>query len=171
MKRLFFALWPDTDSRSQIDAFNQSIDQQGRKLVAENLHITLVFLGNVSDEIAEAVQQQAASISAPSFSLSFDEIDYWRRPRVLCMTCQRQPKPLYQLVNALTRMVEAFPVKLDKRAFRAHITLMRKAKNRPQCNFEPITIHADSFVLVQSVSTENGVRYQVLARWPLTKAS
>ena len=168
MKRLFFALWPDTDIRSEIDGLNQSIDQPGRKLVPENLHITLVFLGNVSDEIAEALQQQAAFISARPFSLTFDEIDYWRRPRVLCMTCQRQPKPLYQLVNALTRMVEAFPVKLDKRAFRAHITLIRKAKSRPRCDFEPIAIDADSFVLVQSVSTENGVRYDVLARWPLT---
>lgn len=171
MKRLFFALWPDAASRSQIDQLNQTLDQPGRKLVPENLHITLVFLGNVSDEIAEAVQQQAAFISARPFSLTFDKIDYWRRPKVLCMTCQRQPKPLYQLVNALTQMVEAFPVKLDKRAFRAHITLMRKAKSRPQCDFEPITIDADSFVLVQSVSTENGVRYDVLARWPLTKAS
>lgn len=168
MKRLFFALWPDAASRSQIDQLNQTLDQPGRKLVAENLHITLVFLGNVSDEIAAAVQQQAGTISARPFSLTFDEIDYWRRPKVLCMTCQRQPKPLYQLVNALTRMVEAFPLKPDKRAFRAHITLMRKAKSRPKCDFEPIAIDADSFVLVQSVSTENGVRYDVLARWPLT---
>lgn len=168
MKRLFFALWPDEASRQRIDQLNQAIDQPGRKLAPENLHITLVFLGNVSDEVATAVQQQAASINGSPISLSFNEIDFWKRPKVLCLTCQRQPRSIYQLVNALTRMVEAFPVKLDKRAFRAHITLMRKAKRRPQCDFEPIFIHADSFVLVQSVSTENGVRYEVLARWPLT---
>lgn len=167
MKRLFFALWPDDKSRRRIDQLNQRIEQPGRRLVPENLHITLVFLGNVDDDIAQAVQQSAANIQGSPISLQFDELDFWRRPRVLCLTCQRQPAKLYKLVNDLTRMVEAFPVKLDKRAYRAHITLARKAQKRPDMAFEPIQITADSFVLVESVSTEQGVRYQVLERWPL----
>lgn len=168
MKRLFFALWPDDDSRRKLDDLNRKIDGPGRKLVPENLHITLVFLGNVDEEIAEAVQKQAASIKGSPITLSFDELDFWRRPRVLCLTCRRQPKNLYVLVNALTRMVEAFPIQLDKRAYRAHITLARKAQRRPDIDFEPIKIRSNRFALVQSVSTQQGVRYIVLESWSLS---
>lgn len=168
MKRLFFALWPDDESRQRINALNQSIDEAGRKLVPENLHITLVFLGNVADEIAAEVQKQASTIRGTPIDLSFDELDYWRRPRVLCLTCRRQPHHLYSLVNALVGMVEQFPIRLDKRAYRAHITLARKAQRRPDIEFEPIAIHSDRFALVQSISTDSGVRYKVLESWPLT---
>lgn len=167
MKRLFFALWPDDKTRAKIDALNQSIAQPGRKLVPENLHITLVFLGNVDDAIAEAIQRDAAMIKGSPISLQFDELDYWRRPRVLCLTCHRQPKNLYSLVNALTGMVEAYPVRLDKRHYRAHITLARKARQRPLKQFEPIRVVAEHFALVQSISTQQGVRYEVLETWPL----
>jgi 2'-5' RNA ligase len=65
-------------------------------------------------------------------------------------------------------MISAFPVRLDQRPFRAHITLARKAQQRPDFDFEPIRLKAYDFALVQSVSTENGVRYHVLASWPLS---
>jgi len=168
MKRLFFALWPDAGSRTYIHYINQRVTLPGiRKLIPENLHITLVFLGNVDDQVAVAVQRRAAEIIAPPVSLQFDELDFWPKPKVLCLTCCKQPKAIYQLVNALTQIVSDYPVKLDPRPYRAHITLARKAKQRPDLKFDPVFIEADSFALVESESTEQGVKYQVLERWPL----
>ncbi|WP_273150410.1 RNA 2',3'-cyclic phosphodiesterase [Methylophaga thiooxydans] len=168
MKRLFFALWPDDNSRQQIAQINQQITFPDiRKLIPDNLHITLVFLGNVDDAIATAVQQRAGDIIAPPISLQFDELDYWVKPKVVCLTCQRQPKAVYQLVNALTAMLTEYPVRVEQRPYRAHITLARKAKQRPELNFSPVVINADSFALVESISTEKGVRYQVRERWLL----
>lgn len=168
MKRLFFALWPDDNSREQIAQINQQITFPDiRKLIPDNLHITLVFLGNVDDAIATAVQQRAGDIIAPPISLQFDELDYWVKPKVVCLTCQRQPKAVYQLVNALTAMLAEYPVRVEQRPYRAHITLARKAKQRPELNFSPVVINADSFALVESISTEKGVRYQVRERWLL----
>ncbi len=168
MKRLFFALWPDNNSRQQIAQINQQITFPNmRKLIPDNLHITLVFLGNVDDAIATAVQQRAGDIIAPPISLQFDELDYWVKPKVVCLTCQRQPKAVYQLVNALTAMLTEYPVRVEQRPYRAHITLARKAKQRPELNFSPVVINADSFALVESISTEKGVRYQVRERWLL----
>jgi len=168
MKRLFFALWPDESTRGQIAWLNQQLEDAGRKLIPQNLHVTLVFLGNVEDDVAEAVERLAADIRAAPVELVFDELDYWKRPRVLCLTCRRQPRAVYDLVNKLTRMVSGFPIRLDNRPFRAHITLSRKAQQRPVLVFEPIHFKAQDFALVQSVSTDHGVRYQVLARWPLS---
>ncbi len=166
MKRLFFALWPDNNSRQQIAQINQQITFPDiRKLIPDNLHITLVFLGNVDDAIATAVQQRAGDIIAPPISLQFDELDYWVKPKIVCLTCQRQPKAVYQLVNALTAMLAEYPVRVEQRPYRAHITLARKAKQRPELNFSPVVINADSFALVESISTEKGVIYQVRERW------
>jgi len=166
MKRLFFALWPDDNSRQQIAQINQQITFPDiRKLIPDNLHITLVFLGNVDDAIATAVQQRAGDIIAPPISLQFDELDYWVKPKIVCLTCQRQPKAVYQLVNALTAMLAEYPVRVEQRPYRAHITLARKAKQRPELNFSPVVINADSFALVESISTEKGMRYQVRERW------
>ncbi|EEF79145.1 RNA 2',3'-cyclic phosphodiesterase [Methylophaga thiooxydans] len=168
MKRLFFALWPDNNSRQQIAQINQQIFFPDiRKLIPDNLHITLVFLGNVDDAIATAVQQRAGDIIAPPISLEFNELDYWVKPKIVCLTCQRQPKAVYQLVNALTAMLAEYPVRVEQRPYRAHITLARKAKQRPELNFSPVVINADSFALVESISTEKGVRYQVRERWLL----
>lgn len=168
MKRLFFALWPDDESRNQVHQLNQRITLSGlRKLIPENLHITLVFLGNVEDDVANAVQQRAAEVNTPPVSLQFDELNFWPKPKVVCLTCRKQPKALYQLVNALLRIVSDYPVRLEQRSYRAHITLARKATQRPNLKFDPISINAHSFALIESRSTEQGLRYQVLERWPL----
>lgn len=167
MKRLFFALWPDDTTRAEVAKLNQQLDVAGRKLIAENLHVTLVFLGNVEDNVAQAVERLAADIQAAPLELVFDELDYWKRPRVICLTCRRQSEAVYDLVNQLSRMVSVYPIRLEQRPFRAHMTLVRKAQQRPSLLFEPIRLKAQDFALVQSVSTDDGVRYQVLARWPL----
>ncbi len=172
MKRLFFALWPDDESRHQIDQINQKVSLTGiRKLIPDNLHITLVFLGNVDDETAAAVEERAAEIIAPQVTLKFDELDFWPKPKVLCLTCRKQPKAIYELVNALTTMVSAYPIRLDPRPFRAHITLARKATVRPDIQVQPIIMQFDRFVLVRSSSTEAGVKYDVLASWPLQQTT
>lgn len=169
MKRLFFALWPDQKTRSEIDRLNQTIKLDTiRHLKPENLHVTLLFLGNVSDEIAALVQQRAQHIKAQPFSFYFDGIDFWQRPRVLCLTASQQPPELYDLVTQLTDMVADLPLSLIDRPYRAHITLARKAKTSYALEYEPVKWQAEEFVLVESRSDKQGVHYDVLARWPLT---
>ncbi|WP_347988132.1 hypothetical protein [Methylomonas sp. AM2-LC] len=49
MKRLFFALWPETAVREQCVAVYKKLpNSMGKPVLASNLHCTLLFLGNVS---------------------------------------------------------------------------------------------------------------------------
>ena len=52
-KRLFLALWPDDDVRNQLSAVLKSaghpILSGGTPVKPENLHMTLLFLGDVSE--------------------------------------------------------------------------------------------------------------------------
>jgi 2'-5' RNA ligase len=170
MKRLFFALWPDDASRHQVDLLNQSLPVDGRKLVSQNLHVTLVFLGNVDDELVVDIIEAASQIQADPVSLTFDALAHWKKPKILCLTCSKQTTPVYRLVNQLTRMLKSFPVRLETRPYRAHITMVRKAKVLPEIQLSPISMQFDRFVLVESVSTDKGVRYDVLASWPLQRS-
>ena len=168
MRRLFFALWPDELTRTRLKLLSQQCDQLGlRKLKPSNFHMTLFFIGNVEERLVTILLERAKNIRVTPISLEFNELDYWPKPKVLCLTCQRQPMSLYNLVNALNLMMADLPIRQEARPFRAHITLARKAKKRPHITFKPVSLAAESFALVESISTEDGIQYQVIESWPL----
>ncbi|KKN34085.1 hypothetical protein LCGC14_0797270 [marine sediment metagenome] len=168
MKRLFFALWPTQTSRDQIqlvsDAFQQDTTRQVPK---HNLHITLFFIGNIDHQNIPLLMEKASLIRNSKIALVFNELDFWRRPKILCLSCQRQTTPLYQLVNSLNQLAKTLSFQIESRPFRAHITIARKAHCRPKSVFEPIEMCFDRFSLIESTSTEEGVLYSELCSWPL----
>lgn len=168
MKRLFFALWPCDRTRNQINSVNQFIVQDGiRKLKAGNLHVTLLFLGNTDATTEGLLRKKAACISVQSFELQFDRLDFWCKAKILCLTTQQYDPQLVILVDALKKMVEQCGMHTEERPYKPHITLARKAHGLIDIKVPPIAWHADSFCLIESCSTPDGVHYQVLQRWNL----
>ena len=166
MKRLFFALWPTNEIRKQIDKFNQSIHSAGLKKVnADNLHITLVFLGNVDEKSENMIRKNVENISVKPFVLHFDRLDFWKKPRIICLSAQHDDSQLLTLVNALKNKVEQSDIETDKRIYKPHITLARKARKLIDIDILDIEWSAQSFCLVESCSRPDGVHYQVLQRW------
>ncbi|NOQ14527.1 MAG: RNA 2',3'-cyclic phosphodiesterase [Methyloprofundus sp.] len=166
MKRLFFALWPDNATRKQIAKINQSIYSEGlRKVKPDNLHVTLVFLGNVDTELEAIIHLGMKNISVQAFSICFDQLAFWRKPRLLCLTAQQYDQQLLILVDALKKELEQYGMMMEDRAYKAHITLARKAHRLVEIEMQPITWQAQSFCLIESLSTPDGVHYQVLQRW------
>lgn len=166
MKRLFFALWPDEKTRQLINTFNQSIQSQGlKKVKPDNLHVTLVFLGNVDDGAEALIRQGVGNIKVQPFVIRFDNLSYWKKPKILCVSTQHYDPQLFVLVDALNSIVGQCGIKIEKRRYQPHITLARKAGKLIDINVPPIEWQAEDFCLVQSSSTVNGVDYQVLQRW------
>ncbi|ORU94872.1 MAG: hypothetical protein A6F70_10150 [Cycloclasticus sp. symbiont of Bathymodiolus heckerae] len=166
MKRLFFALWPSEQTREQIDNFNQSLRLGGlRKVKSANLHITLLFLGNTDAKTGRLLRRMAENISVQLFELTFDQLDFWQKPKILCLTTQRYDAQLTALVKALNHIVEQYGMHTEVRPYKPHITLARKAQKLIDCEVQPIAWQVNSFCLIESCSTPNGVVYQVLKRW------
>lgn len=166
MKKLFFALWPSNKVRKKMEMVNQSIKENGiKKVKPDNLHVTLVFLGNVDAESEVMIRESVEHINVQPFVLYFDQLDYWRKPRILCLSTQQYDPQLLVLVNALKSRVEPCGVKTEERPYKPHITLARKAHKLININVLPIEWQAHAFCLVQSSSTTNGIHYQVLQRW------
>ncbi len=87
--RLFFALWPDDETRLALAHLSQSIGiNEFRWAPPHNFHVTLVFLGQVDADVELLLKQSVASITAQPFTLSFDRLSYWSGPKILCLTCR-----------------------------------------------------------------------------------
>lgn len=169
MKKLFFALWPDDETRQKLVQLQQTINiKRVRWVSGQNLHATLVFLGNVDEATETAVKQRVAGISSEPFTLTFDRLSYWGRPRILCLTCQQFGQEVVALAEALDKAAADCCVRTDTRPYTPHITLARQARAIEQ-DFTPIIWHASSFCLMQSCSEPEGVYYKILQQWPFTK--
>jgi 2'-5' RNA ligase len=169
MKKLFFALWPNDETRQGLMRLQTSMEAKRMKWVSgQNLHVTLVFLGNVDEETEAMVKRRAADISAEPFVLTFDQLSYWSRPRILCLTCRQFGHEVVDLAGALDQAAADCGVETDTRPYTPHITLARQARAIEQ-EFAPIAWCADSFCLMESCGTSEGVIYKVLRKWPLIK--
>jgi len=165
--RLFFALWPDDQTRLELVRLSQSIEAKGfRPVQPQNVHVTLVFLGHVDAASELLIRHSAAGISAQPFVLTFDRLSYWSRPRVLCLSCSHTPDEVEMLVSALTVEAAGCGLQTDTRPYKPHITLARHARYLPELSFEPIVWRAGSFCLVESCSEPDGVCYKVRQQWP-----
>ena len=168
--RLFFALWPDDQTRGKLASLNKSIEAKGfRPVQPQNVHVTLVFLGNVDVASELLIKHSVTGISAKPLVLTFDQLSYWSKPKVLCLTCSHPPDELEMLVTALNTEVASCDLQTDTRPYKPHITLARHAQYLPDITFESIVWRAESFCLVESCSDPDGVCYKVRQQWPFIK--
>jgi RNA 2',3'-cyclic 3'-phosphodiesterase len=169
IQRLFFALWPSEALRERIEAGTRGILSRsaGRKIPRANLHITLLFLGEVPRLRLADVMDAAAQVEASSVELSLDRVESWPESRVLCLTAEAVPSALAQLADSLRFNLLARQFRLREHPFRPHVTLARDVpRRRESMPFPALRWRAEEFVLVDSQATRQGSQYTVIARWP-----
>ncbi len=167
--RHFFALWPERPVRDRLATEARQMDTKGRFHHPVDLHMTLVFLGPVADGQLRCIEGVADSIRGQSFSLRIDGLGYWHRPRILWAGPKQTPEPLSQLVFDLQNGLKACGFEPERRRFKPHVTLYRKAGHTDPSPIEPaIEWPVKAFVLATSGGGAPGEpRYRVLKRWPL----
>ena len=171
MSRIFFALWPDKETRSSLSTITQLFkDEKFRLVKKSNLHITLEFLGEVSESNQQQLIDQANLIKAEPFEIELTRIGWWRKPGVLWIGTHHSPKQLIHLVESIKQMVEQQGLETEKRSYEPHVTIARKVKQLqlPKQSFD-ICWQVNSFALLVSESTNSGVEYHVVHEWPLTE--
>ncbi len=165
-QRLFFALWPDTQVREHLAAVAR---QCAKRPVADaKLHMTLLFLGQCSEQQRACFCQAASQIQCEPFELQMDYLGAWPRAGIQWLGTSRVPEVLSGLVENLTAALEPCGYQAEKRSFVPHITLARKVRRpKVKVGLEAIRWTVQDFVLVESASVEGGARYEVLQRWPM----
>ena len=169
--RVFFALWPNEAERAALASWQLPLKKLcgGRTMRADTLHATLVFLGDVAEHRLEALQLAAQEVAVAPFEVSFDTARYWGHNHIAYAAPVEAPELLRQLVSDLERALRRHRFRFDRRSYRPHVTLLRHAgwSDEPLPAMPRVAWRMRDFVLVQSLSDENGARYQVLARFPL----
>ena len=173
-RRLFFALWTDEELRRRL---RERIDRRlilrdGRPEPIGNLHVTLVFIGDVEAGCVPAVERAVAGIPGTAFELSLERVGYWGRPRILWLGPREVPPPLYALVGDLRAAAEACGFAAETRPYLPHMTLARKVSRPPRVEaIEPVRWSISSYSLMESVPVAGRSAYRVLNTWPLQPES
>jgi 2'-5' RNA ligase len=173
--RLFFAIWPDSLAQEQMGELARGLDLQsicrGRKTRAENIHLTLVFIGEVDPIELETLLEaghQIEELDIKAFDLVFDGIRYWKHNRIVYATVSALPPELMQLVNSLQFAVSSAGYQVEKRPYVPHVTLMKRASCAalPELS-QPVIWRVREWMLVKSEQASGGSVYSPVHRWPL----
>lgn len=168
-ERLFFALWPSPEIRVGLDEILRQLPaHHGKSPHREDLHITLVFLGELEVERRRCAEQVADRLVGGPFGLRLDQVGYWPRPRILWCGASVVPEALLDLVGGLNKGLRPCGFKPERRSYAAHVTLARKARRiQPFELSDPLDWPVTDFVLIGSRLDRPPPRYEVLRRWPL----
>ena len=130
--RVFVAVELSEEVRESVGRWVSELRRLGAKVswvAAENMHLTLVFLGEVSGDrlgVVEAIVCEEA-LATPGFSMEgvgAGTFGSERAPRVVWAGVEAPP-PLADVQGRLTRRLADKGFGVDLRAFRAHLTVGR----------------------------------------------
>jgi 2'-5' RNA ligase len=101
----------------------------------ENLHLTLVFLGECPGERLPEIRRLMGQIAGPPQELSFSGLGCFSRARKELWYLEAQEGPglerLREIQKELSSGLLALGLPVDTRPFRAHITLGREIRRIP----------------------------------------
>jgi 2'-5' RNA ligase len=174
--RVFFAIWPHGKAQKQLAGLVQQLGLDslcgGRKTKAENIHLTLVFVGEVDSSQVETLCQVAGEVERcgmKAFDIAIEKIRYWKHNSIVYGELSIIPQELMELVTALRNALSAAGFSLEERPYKPHITLMRNASCRtlPE-SMKPVSWRAREWVFIRSDQTSAGVSYVPIGRWSLS---
>jgi RNA 2',3'-cyclic 3'-phosphodiesterase len=168
--RLFFALWPTDELRSELAAHRLEVLRHcgGRPSLPLTLHMTLVYVGRVPEPRVAELISIGDGILHPAFDYQMDVAACFGKAAIAWLGTQNLPRELMELQAKLqaAALHAGFPI--DPREFRPHVTVARNInKFVDPWAVAPVTWHVNRFSLIAATPVHNGVRYESLYDWPL----
>jgi 2'-5' RNA ligase len=162
--RLFFAAWPDPSMRQAASARIAQLRPGGRAVPADELHVTLAFLGAVPEARLAEVLALAQGLAVPPHDLHLERLEYWPGPRVLVAVPSRSCAATARLNADLRQRCARARLPCESREFVVHLTLIRGvAAPARMPHFEALVWPVTAVTLVASRVGAAGPRYRPLA--------
>lgn len=167
-KRLFFALACTPEQRQAIARWRKELPiGNGRRVPADNFHLTLLFLGEVPLPLLPAILAAAGAVKPPGEPLRvpLDRLDAWRRSGVLLLAPEQPPRALLRLAYDLQQAMQPLGLLPEHSDYRPHLTLARDYRTEvPEAPSAPdFLLKATHFTLFESRKGS----YVPLQEWPL----
>jgi len=157
--RLFVAILLNKSIHTQIaeiQALMKPWGIQGRYPLSEQLHCTLIFIGEIAYERVDDIEEAFSEISFSSFSVVFDYLDCFKRKNgeTWWLGC-RPSTPLVHLQKNIKDCLKNMGVSFQERTFIPHITVVKDYKPHPHQSvilplFDPIQVPVDQIFLMKS---------------------
>lgn len=176
-RRLFFGVTPSSSQVEQLAKVLQQLAAPLKPVLPVNLHLTLRFLGSVEYAQAQAMCRRLDALTDAAglseFSVHLQHVECWTGPKVLCLAGAVEDPALVSLDAWLDQLAHEQGLAARQHPLRPHISLARHAHSaalltlEPLQTLKPMVLVAHELRLYHSESTADGVRYRVLASWPL----
>ncbi len=144
----------------------------------EGIHLTLKFLGEISDAQVKQVSEALAALgSFPAFSVQVKGFGFFpdaRRPRVFWVGLEA-PSALAELADRVEVAMERIGFPREQRSFTPHLTLARFKVPRPQPALQGLLpreapdlgrFEVSEFFLFESKLSPHGAEYRRVMRFP-----
>ena len=177
MIRLFTALSLPQDLRFQISSLRAGIDN-ARWVKPENLHITVRFIGEVREDLADIIINNLAFVSAPTVPIELKGTGHFSSRgivRALWVGVAMGPA-LSFLQLKVDKCLLTAGLAPERRRYTPHITVARPRTAHSKRirewlettgGFSASTYQADTLTLYQSHLGRKGPAYIPLAQYPL----
>lgn len=166
--RLFISI--NFDEKTIIDISKVRDDIQhhaasGRFSRDENLHLTLVFLGEVDESLVPAIRHTMNNISGGPFDLKFSFTGSFKRDGGEIWWIGVDHSSVLQEIQCfLSKSLAEAGFLIEKRKYTPHLTLGRNIRllTQPQKSITPIEFPVDSISLMKSENINGKTTYTQL---------
>jgi 2'-5' RNA ligase len=143
----------------------------------ENYHITLRFIGDIDDRLAQDIASMLDGVKRRSFDVRFGSLTVFggRKPRAIVAGIE-PVQPLVELQSEMERLMQRLGLEPEGRKFTPHVTLarLRDASSRDVADYlstrGPLfgsSFKVSRFVLFSARASVGGGPYVVEADYPL----
>ena len=128
--RLFIAINFNEYTKNQLIVLQDELQanaKRGSFTLSENIHLTLLFLGECNDRQLAAIKTAMDTLIFEPFDFSVENIGYFKRDGGnIWWAGVRECKPLLELQRSLSERLTTAGFSLEKRKYSPHITLGRR---------------------------------------------
>lgn len=182
--RLFLALEVPAQTRDALVKLQTALPM-GRPVPADDLHLTLAFVGEIDGVSAAALHEEMERLRAPGFDLQAKGIDTFGGASPRALWAGVAPEPLLsRLRDKILSALRGAGIELPRERFRPHFTLARFRRRLPGNDIERLRLFVEErsgfvampfavteFALFRSTLRPSGPIYERLAAYPLEPPS
>jgi 2'-5' RNA ligase len=165
--RLFIAVNFNTETQSKLLALQNELrtdSKKGRFSSPENLHLTLVFLGECDEKEAAYAKSAMDEVEFEPFAINIARTGCFKRSGGdVWWAGIKNNKELTELHKKLTKKLTEFGFQIEKRKFSPHITLGREiVTNASPRSFEEFGQTVDKIKLMKSERIAGKLTYTAI---------
>jgi len=173
MKRAFISINLPNEVKEKVKKIQEKIPEfRGKKTEPENLHLTLKFLGEISDEKIGLVRDKLKKIKGKKISAEIDSIGFFSPKflRIIWVHMKGADELQKQIDISLADLFE------KEKRFMSHITIARVKQTEDKKKFisylekielEKTKFNVENFYLMESTLKKEGSEYKIIEEFNL----